>query len=421
MRDTSDNLAAVFMRLSLPRIFSFFLFLLLLLSHHCQAASITSLNDSPDRQGKLQSSLATLIDSGGYMVKKGKSIQYAHQPDLLLTPASIWKIITAAAALKILGPDFRFQTIFYQNDSGDLYIEGKGDPFLVSEEVAEISHQLSKNCPIPIRRIILDDSAFRLASIQADGGGTSLNPYDAPNSALAVNFNTIHIMKEADGTIKSAEPQTPTLPIMRQAGAALHPGEHRIPLNQNPVHAQLYVVQLFHAFINASADGSKNPVLKQVPAGLRPVYVHASGKKLTRLIEELMLYSNNYIANQLFLTIGATVKGYPATWEKARTAVHDFLSDEIHLNPESFSVMEGSGLSRKNKITPRAMIQVLDYFQPNAPLLPDEKGHKVKSGTLKGVYSYAGYFSDKGTLAPFVIMLNQKRNTRDRVFKLLQH
>lgn len=338
-----------------------------------------------------------------------------------LIPASIWKIITAAAALKILGPDFRFQTNFYQNHTGDLYIQGRGDPFLVSEEIAVIYQQLKTRDTMPIQRIILDNTAFELTTSQPAGSGRSLNPYDAQNSALAVNFNTIHIIKNTSGTISSAEEQTPTLPIMREAGATLKPGKHRIPLNQEPTQALLYVTQLFQALGPGTTANGQGLIIRQVPPELEPLYSHSSTKKLTTLIAELMLYSNNYIANQLFLTIGAVVSGYPATWEKGQLALQAFLADDLHLNPEEFRVMEGSGLSRQNMITPRAMIVVLDYFQDYADLLPNHQGHRVKSGTLRGVYSYAGYFVKLKKLEPFVIMLNQPRNTRDRIFKLLKN
>jgi D-alanyl-D-alanine carboxypeptidase len=81
---------------------------------------------------------------------------------------------------------------------------------------------------------------------------------------------------------------------------------------------------------------------------------------------------------------------------------------------------EGSGLSRKNTVTPVAMLAVLDTFHPFADLLQEKDGHRIKTGTLEGVYSLAGYLSSGNGLESFVIILNQRKNTRDAVFARLQ-
>ena len=96
-----------------------------------------------------------------------------------------------------------------------------------------------------------------------------------------------------------------------------------------------------------------------------------------------MLYSNNFIANQLFLTIGARQAGLPATWEKGKRAMNSYFEDKFGLGQDQVYIQEGSGISRRNKITARAMITILQAFQPHANLLPLEKGRRIKSGTLE--------------------------------------
>jgi D-alanyl-D-alanine carboxypeptidase/D-alanyl-D-alanine-endopeptidase (penicillin-binding protein 4) len=81
---------------------------------------------------------------------------------------------------------------------------------------------------------------------------------------------------------------------------------------------------------------------------------------------------------------------------------------------------EGSGISRNNLITARAMLDILEKIRPYAELLPLEKGRYIKSGTMNGVYSYAGYFQNNGKLDSFVIILNQKKNNRDRILDLME-
>ena len=65
------------------------------------------------------------------------------------------------------------------------------------------------------------------------------------------------------------------------------------------------------------------------------------------------------------------------------------------------------------------MMQLLDSFKPYAGLLPQEDGRFLKSGTLEGVYSYAGYFMENERLDSFVLLLNQEKNNRDRVLDVL--
>jgi D-alanyl-D-alanine carboxypeptidase/D-alanyl-D-alanine-endopeptidase (penicillin-binding protein 4) len=78
---------------------------------------------------------------------------------------------------------------------------------------------------------------------------------------------------------------------------------------------------------------------------------------------------------------------------------------------------EGAGLSWHNRITARAMLQLLKAFAPHADLLRYRYQVLVKSGTMKGIFNYAGYLPGGN---PFVILLNQRRNTRRTVLARLK-
>jgi D-alanyl-D-alanine carboxypeptidase/D-alanyl-D-alanine-endopeptidase (penicillin-binding protein 4) len=66
------------------------------------------------------------------------------------------------------------------------------------------------------------------------------------------------------------------------------------------------------------------------------------------------------------------------------------------------------------------MIQLLDSFKYYAKDLPYEEGRLLKSGTLKGVYTYGGYLIENENLDSFVLLLNQKKNNRDRLLDVLE-
>ena len=361
-----------------------------------------------------------LIQNGGYIVTKNGKVAASLNPDILFIPASTFKVATALSAIETLGEDFRFSTYFYVNDQDDLYIKGKGDPFLVSEEIAEIFVSLKKKNVQKINNIYLDDSAFSVVSAP-EGAGNSLNPYDAVNSALAANFNTVNLTVSPKGIISSAEQQTPTLPLMLELGKNLHQGTHRINITIQKENILRHVGELFRAFQNKNGiSGTGNIVRKSVPGELLPLDTHFSSKKLTEVVEGLMLYSNNYITNQLFLTLGAKKYGYPASWVKGKKALSNFLTTQVNLDKNEVVVAEGSGLSRNNKITPAALLQVLDRLKPYARLLPLDKDRRIKSGTLKDVFCYAGYFVTDNRYDPFVLILNQPGNHRDTIIDMLE-
>jgi len=368
--------------------------------------------------------IASLIDNGGYAVKKNDKYILRHNLHTLYVPASIIKIATALAALEILGPSYHFETSFYRDSSNNLYIKGYGDPFLVSEEIAAIVRKLKELGLAEINNIYLDNTAFDLEGY-TEGSGFSDNPYDAQNSALAVNFNTVNIAVEKSGRVVSAEKQTPTLELMSKLAKGLKPGIHRINIckdkNCGNTITSRYVGELFQAFQrqeNIAGDGII--VQRKTPEDFVPFYTHRSSKTLEEIIGPLMLYSNNFIANQLFLLFGAHKFGYPATWKKSEKVMKDILQDKYNLSQHEFKIIEGSGLSRKNRVSPHAMMQLLDAFKPYGELLPQENGRSIKSGTLKGVYSYAGYFTENDRRDSFVLLLNQEKNNRDQMLDVLE-
>ena len=364
-------------------------------------------------------SLESLVENGGLIVTRNGAIVYEQHADRQFMPASVLKIGTALAGIRILGKDYRFTTRFYLSADRDLYIQGLADPLLVSEEVAKIVAALRSRGLSSIRNIYLDDSACRLEN-GTDGATNTLNPYDARNSCLAVNFNTINLIKGADGSVRSGEEQTPPLPLMRELAQGLPSGNHRINATAIGNQSLRYVGELFGAMFKKQGVTVRGEVIPgPVPEGLKPLYEHASSKSLDEVLTGLLKYSNNFIANQLFLAMGAKEYGWPATWDKGQRAMTAFFRHELGLTEKEILVREGSGLSRQNRMTPKGMLAILEAFKPHAGLLPFENNCLRKSGTMTGVYGYAGYFAGARGLDSFVLLLNQPKNTRDQVLELL--
>ncbi len=367
-------------------------------------------------------SFPELISKGAWGVgdDSGKLITGCN-PDVPLIPASIVKIATALAAMEIMGADYRFKTSFFLDYENNLYIRGYGDPFLISEEVTLISRRLMEQGVKEVRNILIDDSAFNL-EYQPPGRGKSDNPYDAPIGATSVNFNTVSMWIDRDRQVFSGTPQTPDLPIMATLGHGYHPGRYLINICPGGCREEERIVRLGGELFAETmrregiiVSGTYGRMV--VPSFAKPLYVHYNTKNMEDVIRAMLKYSNNFIANLVYLTVGAKHFGYPATWSKADRAVREILSDRIG-GKQFFltGIHEGAGLSRRNRVTVREMLVVLSAFKPYSYLLKKENRVLLKTGTMKGVYSYAGYL-DNGN--PFVILLVQEKNTRRNILKEL--
>ncbi len=364
-----------------------------------------------------------LIDNGGFIVKDGpKNLQYRQKE--LFIPASTLKIFTCLAALEILGEEYRFETHFFLDDQQNLYIKGYGDPFLTSEVVRIIAEELYNRGVKQLLSIRLDETSYS-TDFPADGAGLSTNPFDAPNGALAVNFNSVPIFISANGSRTSGEIQTPEIPIMYEIDKSLPPGVHRINVNTLPKQGTLspslrYTGELISTILNEVGITIQNGFhAGRTPDNLRTIYIHRSEKNVRDIVRSCLQYSNNYIANQLFLICGAVSYGFPAGWDKSRQRFNVYARDRLKLSAREFYLMEGSGLSRKNRISPAGLIRAVEFFRPYADLLNIKEKNLIKSGTLSDVFCYAGFLVYHNKLLPFVIMLNQKRNNRDRLLTAL--
>ena len=369
----------------------------------------------------LDKKLSNLVKNGSVTVASEKWILYRYPPkqNPLLIPASVQKFATALAALHYFGYQFRFSTEFYMDENSELGIRGYGDPFLVSEEWQKIAKQLSKLHTVPkfIQSLFFDTSLFK-ENIQIPGLSYSLNPYDAHNGALVVNFNTVYLKVDQNGVISSAEEQTPLTPLAKDLGKKLTSGTHRISIP--PDSGFTYAGELLQSIFIKHGIKFKNSKVKlrHISSAGQLVYRHYNNLNLQDVIAGMMLYSNNFIANQLFLTTGMERFGPPASLKKGRLAVQEYLTKRLRISSDQFHIAEGSGISRQNRLTPDAILLMLKAFLPYQHLLPREKNILFKTGTLRGAYSMAGYLSISDPLY-FVILLNQKINHREKIRNIL--
>jgi serine-type D-Ala-D-Ala carboxypeptidase/endopeptidase (penicillin-binding protein 4) len=370
----------------------------------------------------VKETIAALAPAGIVLVvdAQGEELvaQNAEQP---FVPASVTKIVTAWLAMEVLGGDYRFQTRFYLDDKRVLYVRGGGDPFLISEELGPLATQLVATIgKEPIAGIVLDASYYP-TTLRIPGVEDTSEAYNAPNSALAVNFNTIQAVRHGD-KIGSGEKQTPITPLaIAQFRSRTANGSGRISLSQDPAASLQYAGELIAAFIERAGGKVKGAVSTgAVPRGLEPVYVHRQSRSLSQILVELLRASNNYIANQVFLEIGGHKLGGPVSLEKSLQVANGMLSahglsSDIHLE-------EGSGISRDNRFTARGLAKVLALFSPDADLLHGHDGGKNKTGTMEGVSTLAGYAdtSSHGRVRFVIALTSNDGDMRFRVLRAIE-
>jgi len=367
----------------------------------------------------VKETVAALAPSGVVLVLDAAGNELvAQNADKPFVPASVTKIVTAWLAMEVLGGDYRFETRFYLDDKRKLYVRGGGDPFLISEELAPLATGLVAAIGTkPITGIVLDASYYP-SNLRVPGIVNTDEAYNALNSALAVNFNTVNAVRSGN-KVRSAETQTPITPLAIAQFRLRGPnGKGRISLSQDPMVSLQYAGELIAAFIERAGGSVKGKISTgTVPAGLKPVYVHRQSRTLSQILVELLRASNNYIANQVFLEIGAHRLGGPVSLEKSLRVANEMLAahglaDAIHLE-------EGSGISRDNRFTARGLAKVLELFAPHANLLRGRDGGMNKTGSLDGVRTLAGYAntSSHGQVR-FVIALTS--NDGEMRFRLLR-
>jgi D-alanyl-D-alanine carboxypeptidase/D-alanyl-D-alanine-endopeptidase (penicillin-binding protein 4) len=335
-------------------------------------------------------------------------------------PASILKIFTSLAALHYLGPDHRYVTEFYIDPDSNLKIKGYGDPLLISEVVNQISGALADRLgsAARINDIIVDDTYFN-RPLTIPGISASTQPYDAPNGALCVNFNTVFFKRTRTG-FASAESQTPLLPFAEKKIKSLKPKNGRIVLSHVAKENTIYAGQLFRYFLKhhgAVLRGTVKPGAVDKSAD-KLIYRYVSHFTLTRIIAKLLEHSNNFTTNQLLISCGIQKFGPPGNLEKGVAALRNFAAQELQI--EDLAIVEGSGISRKSKISAGQMLQVLAKFRPHRTLMRRQGREYYKTGTLHGINTRAGYIaSSNGGFYRYVVMINTPGKSTNPVMRRL--
>jgi D-alanyl-D-alanine carboxypeptidase/D-alanyl-D-alanine-endopeptidase (penicillin-binding protein 4) len=341
--------------------------------------------------------------------------------DLPLVPASTIKLLTVLSAFHHLHPDYRFRTEFFESHSGDLIVKGYGDPFLTSEVLRDVALRIAQ-VRTGFRDLVLDDSFFP-PTIFIDGIEANTEPYNAPPGALCVNFNTVAFRKAGKrGKPESADPDLPLTPVainrIHQSGLS----SGRITVANDRQGCLRYAGEAIRVMLQRCGvmiQGKIRIGQADTASPDRMLLRYSSQMNLEEMAAKLLEFSSNFIANQIFLTMGAEGFGSPATLEKSRRMVDEYVRQA--LGGADIVMVEGSGISRLNRIRAKDMDRILSLFEPYRHLMRRKDGQWFKTGTLDGVRNRVGFMADaQGGIWRFVVMLNGPGKSTDGIMQVLQ-
>lgn len=258
-----------------------------------------------------------------------------------MNPASTMKLLTTYAALQTLGPAYRWKTEAYLdgtlNDGvlqGNLVFKGYGDPKLTLEQFWMWLRELRHRGLREIRGdVVLDHGYF--GDDEGGAGDFDQDPtraYNVGTNALLLNFNAIHVhlIPEGRRTIALIEPELAGYTVENNVATSDHLGCHdgkviraqlagkvirldgRIPAACGEVDEYYSLLphdEYFFAVFSAlwkELGGTVEGTLRSgpVPAGLKPYATYVS-PELAEMIRDINKFSNNIMARQVFLTLGA--------------------------------------------------------------------------------------------------------------------
>jgi serine-type D-Ala-D-Ala carboxypeptidase/endopeptidase (penicillin-binding protein 4) len=388
-------------------------------------------------------------------------------------PASVMKLLTTDASLELLGPTFSWKTQAYIDGSaadgslsggvlnGNLTIKGGGDPKLVMENFWLFLRQLRARGIRDIRgNLVLDRSVFEdniYDPSQFDGDPQK--PYNVGPDALLLNYKTIALrfLPDTSGNQVSVTAEPPlagfvvVAPKLAQEGVCgdwkgrlqadvgvtsvvfngSYPascGEQVWYLHPYRMSSIQYFGAVFRQMWSELGGTLSGQVVPGTVAATARLVAEWRSPTVPEVIRDINKYSNNVMARQLLLTIGAQAEPAPGNVERGARAIRAWLSAK-GIAANEVVIENGAGLSRNERIAPATLGQVLlsafhspvmPEFISSLPLVgydgtmrkrlrgEDVAGQAhIKTGSLNDVRSVAGYVqAASGKMYVVVCLIN---------------
>jgi len=190
----------------------------------------------------------------------------------------------------------------------------------------------------------------------------------------------------------------------------------RRTFTHNSKEAALYVGELLRYLLKKRGVKTRGTIrLGSVSPADTLIFTYRSVFPMETVVEKMLHSSSNFMANQIFTALGASVYGPPGTLAKGVRATQAYIKKELGL--KHIKIVEGSGLSRKNHLSAYDMLAILEKFKPYKDLLKKQDHVLYKTGSLNGVRTRVGYIESKRLgSCYFAVFFNRKgSNTKGMV------
>ncbi|MBN2825538.1 MAG: D-alanyl-D-alanine carboxypeptidase/D-alanyl-D-alanine-endopeptidase, partial [Campylobacterales bacterium] len=394
----------------------------------------------------------------------------SHNEEAVMSPASVIKVLTTYSALLHLGFDYRWSTLFYYTGEirngtlyGDLVIKPHGDPNLNSKNMVAIAQKIqSKGINRIMGDIVIDRSFFNIGNQDTSGFDENIySPYNAMPDSMMFNerVTTLHVTPQNGEVVVESDVNDKSFKIINHAtvtggscvGSRAWPQikinkEYEQPLvmvsgslsSRCPtIKIKKVITKPYKTFYYALKDalnslGVSNQSglkLSNTPHNAKALFVYKS-RTLEESVSIINKDSNNVLARQLMLTLGAYIYNRPSTLHKSRQAIKDILA-QYNIELDSCYIDNGCGLSRVSTIKASDLTKVLlsaytRYGQRwlNTFSVAGVDGTAkrrfrnsnvhakgwFKTGTIKHVKNIIGYTqTNSGKLYSIVILVNHQK------------
>ncbi len=341
-----------------------------------------------------------------------KEVLFEKLADKLFVPGGILKLITAAAALDILGPSYCFETRLFSSAvaekgvlKGNLYLEGSGDPSLSQDGLEDLVFQLKlMNVHEIGGDVVFDISEFDELPLAPGWMWDEKIQYrDGPVSALTINHSCINvwvrpsekvsisprvqIFPEIPGIIIENEAVMESIPLAKRSLVVAKKSTSEkdiihisgvMPLRDEtqkfkiPVKdPHLFVATKFCEILRKNNIKFKGKIRFDTVPTKCDVLASWLSEPLSSLVAYMLKNRDNLYANCFLKKIGRTKFGKPGTWPNGAQALRDFLAQITPENYSNLAILDGSGESRYNKISPDQMIHFMRWVKDKFVYAPE--------------------------------------------------
>ena len=401
---------------------------------------------------------------------------FAHHPDRRVHPASNTKVVTTAAALSLLGPEYTWTTdlavdgVNAQGEAGTAWLIGGGDPRFVSESLWSLVEAARRRGLKTITGDLVVDEGFFGPAHEAPGYADKAqdSAYRAPSGSLSLNWNAVSVTIEPGAKV-GARPVVELYPdggyveLVNQAktvkkgrerlavSAQAHKGRTRlvvsgsIPLKHGGVMVRrriddpgLFAGHAAREWLERAGIKIKGRVVKGSAPKKRKRLGRVTSRSLAMAAMDVNKLSNNIMAEHLLRTLGRVKKG-SGEWDAGRTVVTEWLEDAVGV--KGFTYRNGSGLFGDTAFSATEMVAVLRHMHTLSPPLPEfaaslalggadgtlkrrmkslpPRSVRAKTGTLNGVICLTGYVTvADGSEAAFSFLMNDVKASGSQVWKV---